>query len=163
MIAIERPMWINLLKSVLHNIGVVIVSLALAYLGTIIDSSLGIPRFTSSVITAFGVLLVICGFLLRVWATTHFYAHMMRVISLHPQNSLITTGPYRYSRNPLYLGANVFCFFGAALLLGSPTAVLLTILHLPFVDLMIRREEKQLQREFGEDFRIYKSKVRRWF
>jgi protein-S-isoprenylcysteine O-methyltransferase Ste14 len=88
---------------------------------------------------------------------------MMRVISLQPQNSLITTGPYRYSRNPLYLGGNVFCFFGAALLLGSPTAVLLTILHLPFVDLMIRREEKQLQRKFGEDFRIYKGKVRRWF
>ena len=156
-------MWISLLKSVLHNIGVVIVSLALAYLGTIIDWSLGIPRFTSSLVNVFGVLLVICGFLLRVWATTHFYAHNMRVISLQPQNSLITTGPYRYSRNPLYLGANVFCFFGAALLLGSPTAVLLTILHLPFVDLMIRREEKQLQRKFGEDFRIYKSKVRRWF
>ena len=156
-------MWINLLKSVLHNVGVVIVSLALAYLGTIIDSSLGIRRFTSSVVTTFGVLLVICGFLLRVWATTHFYAHQMRVISLQPQNALITTGPYHYSRNPLYLGGNVFCFFGAALLLGSPTAVLLTIVHLPFVDLMIRREEKQLQREFGEDFRIYKGKVRRWF
>jgi hypothetical protein len=41
---LERPMWINLLKSVLHNMGVVIVSLALAYLGTIIDSSLEIPR-----------------------------------------------------------------------------------------------------------------------
>ena len=162
-IALERPVAINLLKSVLHNVGVVIGSLGLAYLGIIIDSSLGIPRFTSSLVTAFGVLLVICGFLLRVWATTHFYAHKMRVISLQPQNSLITTGPYHYSRNPLYLGGNVFCFFGAALLLGSPTAVLLTILHLPFVDLMIRREEKQLQREFGEDFRIYKSKVRRWF
>ena len=156
-------MWINLLKSFLHNVGVVFVSLALAYLGTIIDSSLGIPTFTPSLVTAFGALLVICGFLLRVWATTHFYAHMMRVISLQPQNSLITTGPYRYSRNPLYLGGNVFCFFGAALLLGSPTAVLLTILHLPFVDLMIRREEKQLQQKFGEDFRVYKSKVRRWF
>ena len=156
-------MWSSLLKSVIHNIGVVILSLALAYLGTIIDWSLGIPRFTSSLVNVFGVLLVICGFLLRVWATTHFYVHKMRVISLQPQNSLITTGPYRYSRNPLYLGANVFCFFGAALLLGSPTAVLLTILHLPFVDLMIRREEKQLQRKFGEDFRIYKNKVRRWF
>src|ERR1044071_6333513 len=148
-------MWSSLLKSVIHNIGVVILSLALAYLGTIIDWSLGIPRCTSSLVNVFGVLLVICGFLLRVWATTHFYVHKMRVISLQPQNSLITTGPYRYSRNPLYLGANVFCFFGAALLLGSPTAVLLTILHLPFVDLMIRREEKQLQRKFGEDFRIY--------
>lgn len=142
--------------------GVVIVSLALAYLGTIVDSLLRIPRFSWAVTTAFGVLLISLGFFLRVWAAVRFYAHRMRVISLEPQNSLLTTGPYRYSRNPLYLGGNVFCFFGAALVLGSPTALVMTALHLPLVNLMIRREEEQLERRFGEEFRAYKKQVRRW-
>ena len=155
-------MAINFLKSILHNVGVVIVSLALAYLGTVVDSTLRIPRFSSAVTTAFGVLLISLGFFLPVWAAVHFYAHRMRVISLEPQNSLVTTGPYRYSRNPLYLGGNVFCFFGAALVLGSPTALVMTALHIPLVNLMIRREEKQLERSFGEEFRAYKKQVRRW-
>lgn len=153
---------INLLKSLLHNIGVVLGSIGLAYVGTLVDSLLGIRGFSSTVATAFGVLLLALGFLLRLWAVFHFYNHHMRVISLVPQGSLVTGGPYRYSRNPLYLGANVFCFFGAALLLGSPTTLILTVIHLPFMNLMIRREERQLEQKFGEPFRAYKMQVRRW-
>jgi protein-S-isoprenylcysteine O-methyltransferase Ste14 len=155
-------MAVSLLKSVLHNIGVVLASLGLAYLGTNVDSLLRIPTFSSPLMTASGVLLILLGFLLRVWAAVDFYAHKMRVISLEPQSSLITTGPYRYSRNPLYLGGNVFCFFGAALFLGSPTALIMTAVHLPLVNLMIRREEKQLEKRFGGEFRAYKKQVRRW-
>ncbi len=152
----------NLFKSLLHNIGIVMFSLALAYLGTVVDSLLGLPTLSSKIAATIGVLLLVLGFLLRLWAVVHFYNHNMRVISLEPQGSLVTAGPYRYSRNPLYLGANVFCFIGAALLFGSPTALIMTAVHLPFVNLMIRREERQLEREFGERFRAYKKQVRRW-
>lgn len=155
-------MSINLFKSLLHNIGIVFLSLALAYLGTVIDSLLGLPVLSSSFAATVGVLLLLLGFLLRLWAVVHFYNHNMRVISLEPQGSLVTAGPYRYSRNPLYLGANVFCFFGAALLLGSPTALIMTAVHLPFMNLMIRREERQLEQKFGDHFRVYKTRVRRW-
>ena len=152
----------NFFKSLLHNIGIVILSLALAYLGTVIDSLLGLPTLSSKLAAAAGVILLLLGFLLRLWAVVHFYKHRMRVISLEPQGSLVTAGPYRYSRNPLYLGANVFCFFGAGLLLGSPTALIMTAIHLPFMNLMIRREERQLEQKFGERFRAYKKQVRRW-
>jgi len=155
-------MTINLLKSLLHNIGIVMLSLALAYLGTLVDSLFGLPGFSSKIAATAGLLLLLLGFLLRLWAVVHFYNHNMRVISLEPQGSLVTAGPYRYSRNPLYLGANVFCFFGAALLFGSPTALIMTAVHLPFVNLMIRREERQLEREFGDRFRAYKRQVGRW-
>ena len=104
-------MFMSLLKSILHNIGVVIVGLGFAYLGTRADLLLGIRRFHSFVTTRAGWLIVIIGFLLRVWATFHFYQQRMKVISLVPQQALITSGPYRFSRNPLYLGGNVFVFF----------------------------------------------------
>src|SRR5262245_49164893 len=152
-----------LLKSILHNIGVVLVGIALAYLGKVVDSILGFPTFTSTFVTAAGWLLVAVGFLLRVWATFYFYRHNMRVISLQPQSALITSGPYRFSRNPLYLGGNVFIFFGASLILGSPTALFATAIHLPLMDRFIRREEEQLERRFGQEWQSYKKRVRRWF
>ena len=86
----------------------------------------------------------------------------MKVISLAPQKTLITSGPYRFSRNPLYLGGNVFIFFGAMLLFGSATGLFITAIHLPFVDLFIRREEKQLEKDFGEQWMRYKKQVGRW-
>ena len=155
-------MFVNLLKSILHNIGVVIVGLGLAYLGTRVDTLLGVSAFTSPLVQAAALLLLALGFLVRVWATVYFYAHRMRVISLEPQETLITSGPYRFSRNPLYLGGNVFIFFGTASLLGSPAALVLVSLHIPLMDRFIRREEKQLERSFGDEWRSYKRRVPRW-
>jgi protein-S-isoprenylcysteine O-methyltransferase Ste14 len=152
----------NLLKSIFHNVGVVAVGFGVALLGSSLDGVLGITRFHSLLGAIAGWVLLTAGFLLRVWATFHFYEHQMRVISLSPQPTLITSGPYRFSRNPLYLGGNVFIFFGTSLLLGSPSALVLTAIHLPLVDLMIRREEGQLERKFGEDWIRYKQQVRRW-
>lgn len=153
---------VNLLKSVLHNLGVVIVGFGFAFLGTLFDSLLLIPEFHSVVTLAAGCLLITLGFLLRVWATVHFYQQRMKVISLVPQGRLITSGPYRFSRNPLYLGGNVFIFLGAVLVLGSPSGLVLTALNIFAVDFMIRREEKQLERVFGEEWVRYRNRVRRW-
>jgi protein-S-isoprenylcysteine O-methyltransferase Ste14 len=155
-------MSLSLLKSILHNVGVLTVGVGFAYLGTRVDLLLGLRRSHSFLTTTAGWLLLIIGFLLRVWATFHFYQHRMKVISLIPQRALITSGPYHFSRNPLYLGGNGFVFFGAALLLGSLAALVLTMLHLPLVDRMIRREEKQLAQDLGSEWIAYRNRVRRW-
>ena len=152
----------NLLKSLLHNAGVIIVGFGVALIGSKIDSLFHIHGFHSLVSKAMGWLLLALGFFLRVWATWYFYERQMKVIELAPQTKLITTGPYRISRNPLYLGGNVLIFFGAAWVLGSPTALVLIALHLPLMDLFIRREERQLERTFGEEWVKYKDHVRRW-
>ena len=149
-------------KSILHNIGVVVAGLGVAFIGTRVDSFFGISDFHSIFATVLAWLLLVIGFLVRVWATFYFYERRMKVISLTSQKTLITSGPYRFSRNPLYLGGNVFIFFGAALLLGSPTGLFIAAIHLPFVDLFIRREEKQLEKGFGEQWMRYKKQVRRW-
>jgi protein-S-isoprenylcysteine O-methyltransferase Ste14 len=152
----------NLFKSIIHNIGVVIVGLVVALLGASVDSRLGWGDFQSVLAVAAGSFLLIIGFLTRVWATFCFYQNRMKVISLVPQRTLITSGPYRFSRNPLYLGGNVFIFFGAALLLGSPTASILTAIHRPLMDRFVRREERQLAKDFGEAWVRYTTRVRRW-
>jgi protein-S-isoprenylcysteine O-methyltransferase Ste14 len=152
----------DLLKSLLHNIGVVLVGFGVALVGVLIDHLLRIHAFHSLFALIAGAILLTAGFLLRVWATYDFYQHRMKVISLEPQNALIETGPYAFSRNPLYLGGNVFVFFGAALVLGSPSALVITALHIPLVDLFIRREETQLEQKFGPAWIAYKSRVRRW-
>jgi protein-S-isoprenylcysteine O-methyltransferase Ste14 len=153
---------VALLKSILHNAGVIVVGIGFAYLGTAVDSLFGFSAIAFPFAKGAAILLLGLGFLLRLWATFHFYVHKMRVISLAPQATLITSGPYRFSRNPLYLGGNVFIFFGAALLLGSPTAVVATAIHIPLMDLFIRREERQLERVFGEEWQRYRKRVRRW-
>jgi protein-S-isoprenylcysteine O-methyltransferase Ste14 len=152
----------NLIKSVFHNIGVCVVSFAFALVGIGLDHVLGISRFYSPFAMPVGSLLLIAGFLLRVWATYHFYQRSMKVIVLSAQQSLITDGPYRFSRNPLYLGGNVCMFLGATLIVGSPSGIVLTIAQLPLVDIMIRREEKQLEKKFGDEWIRYARKVRRW-
>ena len=78
-------MIVNLLKSILHNVGVAIVGLGIAFVGTKVDSLLGIPSIASSLAQAVGLMLLALGFLLRVWATVHFYVHKMRVIHSSPK------------------------------------------------------------------------------
>jgi protein-S-isoprenylcysteine O-methyltransferase Ste14 len=158
----EEPINVSLLKSLLHNAGVVVVGFGFAFLGTRVDLLLGIGRFASLLVTTAAWVLLTAGFLLRVWATFLFYEQHMKVISLVPQRSLITSGPNRFTRNPLYLGGNGFIFLGAVLVLGSPAGVVLTAINIFAVDLMIRREEKQLESAFGEEWVQYRKRVRRW-
>ena len=81
-------MFVNLVKSAVHNVGVVLVGLGMAYLGTKVDSFVGISAFSSTLAKTGGLILLGLGFLVRLWATYHFYAHQMRVISLEPQSTV---------------------------------------------------------------------------
>ncbi len=153
-----------ILKSILHNIGVIIVGFIFAFIGSRLDSLFGLKHYAFFFTLVIGVFFLLIGFLIRVWATFQFYEQRMKVVSLKPQKKLITSGAFRFSRNPLYLGGNIFIFFGADLLLGSLMAIVLTILNIILLDLwMIPREEKQLEKTFGKEWIDYKKKVRRWF
>lgn len=153
---------IPFLKSIFHNIGVILVGLFVGFIGLGFDAVLKIQQFHSLIFTLLALFLFVIGFVLRVWATYLFYIHNMKVIALKAQSSLITTGPYRISRNPLYLGGNVFIFFGAAFLFGSPSAIVITIIGIFATHMMILREEKQLEKKFGVEWLRYRGQVRRW-
>jgi protein-S-isoprenylcysteine O-methyltransferase Ste14 len=76
-----EPQTANLLKSVLHNIGVVVIGFGIAIVGTLIDPILGIAWISSSYAIAIGTLFLVIGFLFRVWAGFQFYEHQAKVIS----------------------------------------------------------------------------------
>jgi protein-S-isoprenylcysteine O-methyltransferase Ste14 len=79
-----------------------------------------------------------------------------------PVPRLTTEGPFRYSRNPSYL-ALAMIYAGIAVLRNSPWAILLLPVVLVVIQReVIGREERYLERTFGEEYRDYKTRVRRW-
>lgn len=76
--------------------------------------------------------------------------------------ALVTTGPFRFSRNPLYLAAAIL-YLGIALTVDSVWVALLLIPGLGIINAgVIAREERYLEAKFGEDYLRYKAAVRRW-
>ena len=79
-----------------------------------------------------------------------------------PVPRLTTEGPFRYSRNPSYL-ALAMIYAGIASLRNSLWAVLLLVPTLRVMQrAVIWREERYLERAFGEEYLAYKRRVRRW-
>lgn len=79
-----------------------------------------------------------------------------------PSSALVTTGPYRFTRNPMYLGMAVL-YLGIALTFGWLWAVALLPVVLVVIDrAVIAREERYLTRRFGESYLQYREQVRRW-
>jgi protein-S-isoprenylcysteine O-methyltransferase Ste14 len=79
-----------------------------------------------------------------------------------PTNSIITEGIYAYSRNPVYV-AMILIYFGVTIIVDSMW--ILSFIFLVFFVMhfgVILREEKYLEKKFGEEYLNYKNKVRRW-
>lgn len=84
------------------------------------------------------------------------------MVPMRPTTVLVTSGPYRVTRNPMYVGMAAL-YLGLALALGVIWALALLPVVLLAVDrLVIVREERYLDTKFGEAYRDYKSRVRRW-
>ena len=80
----------------------------------------------------------------------------------HASSTLVTSGVYRYTRNPMYLGL-MLGLAGWGVCLVNPWSFLLGLAFVPFMNrFQIRPEERALEQSYGEDFRAYCRKVRRW-
>jgi protein-S-isoprenylcysteine O-methyltransferase Ste14 len=78
----------------------------------------------------------------------------------NPPERLVTDGPYRITRNPMYLGHLIF-LLGLALLL-SGGAWLVFVAHLFWFDQRVREDESRIQELFGSDYDAYRQRVKRW-
>jgi protein-S-isoprenylcysteine O-methyltransferase Ste14 len=84
------------------------------------------------------------------------------VVPMRPTTALVTSGPYRFTRNPMYAGMAVL-YVALALAFGVIWALPLLPAVIYLVDrLVIAREERYLEAKFGDEYREYKGRVRRW-
>jgi protein-S-isoprenylcysteine O-methyltransferase Ste14 len=109
-----------------------------------------------------GLFLVVVWLLLGISAVVTFRRAGTTPNPTKPTTALAFGGPYRFTRNPMYLGL-VLLVVGLALVMNS---IWLVIMSVPVLLLLrqavILREERYLEGKFGEDYLAYKKRVRRW-
>ncbi len=109
-----------------------------------------------------GLALVALAVGLLVWGRQTLVAGGTNVDPSLPSTAIVTSGPYRFSRNPLYVGLALF-YFGLTLALDSWWGI---VLLAPVLIVMhrgvIQHEERYLEQKFGDGYRQYRAAVRRY-
>jgi protein-S-isoprenylcysteine O-methyltransferase Ste14 len=109
-----------------------------------------------------GAFPLVTGVVLNLMADRSFKESQTSVKPLDETSALITTGVYRISRHPMYLGF-VLILLGAAVLAGSAMPLLVVVVFFVFMDsIFVRFEETKLAQTFGDAWLDYKANVRRW-
>lgn len=109
-----------------------------------------------------GAVVAIAGLALALCGVVDVVRHHTTIVPHHPVATLITTGVYRISRNPMYAGLAV-TYLGGALLAGSWwPLVLLPVVLLAVERIVITPEERYLADYFGQPYAEYRARVRRW-
>lgn len=78
-----------------------------------------------------------------------------------PPDRIVAEGPYRFLRNPMYLGHLIF-MAGLSLSFHSWAAVLLLLFHIPWFHTRVLKDESYLEQRFGAPYLEYKARVKRW-
>jgi protein-S-isoprenylcysteine O-methyltransferase Ste14 len=109
-----------------------------------------------------GVALVVVSLLLFAYSVQRFRAAGTPVPARKPTTAIVRTGPYRFSRNPIYLAFSLLQL-GIAVWVSSwwliaTLAAAIAIIHY----VVVPREEQYLEARFGAAYRDYKASVRRW-
>jgi protein-S-isoprenylcysteine O-methyltransferase Ste14 len=131
-------------------------------LGLVLDRSLHLPFLPHRVARVLGWPLVGGGIALATWFIRTMRAADTTLDINKPVSSLVQDGPFRYSRNPGYLSLAMI-YTGLAILRSALWAILLLPLLVVVTKReLIEREERYLERTFGEEYLAYKRKVRRW-
>jgi protein-S-isoprenylcysteine O-methyltransferase Ste14 len=78
-----------------------------------------------------------------------------------PPQRIVSDGPYRYTRNPMYLGHLIF-MAGLALTFWSWLALVILLVNVLWFHLRVLRDEKKLMRQFGAPYADYCQRVKRW-
>jgi protein-S-isoprenylcysteine O-methyltransferase Ste14 len=121
------------------------------------------PRIVPRPLRRLGVLGILAGFGLSAWGATLFHRSKTSVLPTEQPKALVTEGPFRFTRNPMYLGmAVVLAGFGVLLRSLLPLLVIPVFLGL-LTSRVIRAEEQSMARTFGDAYEQYKASVPRWF
>jgi protein-S-isoprenylcysteine O-methyltransferase Ste14 len=135
--------------------------LGLIIVALLVDLALELPAVVAH--GPAGAALIIAGVVLSVWAALTFRRQRAEIVpSAQTHSTLVGSGPFRFSRNPMYLGA-LAVGVGVALLAGAwPMWLVPAALFLLQNFVIIPFEERSMERTFGDAYRDYRSRVRRW-
>jgi protein-S-isoprenylcysteine O-methyltransferase Ste14 len=110
-----------------------------------------------------GIVLIFAGPSLAIWGVLTMRKAQTNVSPYQPSTAIVASGPFGFSRNPLYVALTLL-FLGITLAVGTWWGLLVVV---PFLLVLhfgiIVREERYLERKFGEPYLAYKAKVRRYF
>jgi protein-S-isoprenylcysteine O-methyltransferase Ste14 len=115
-------------------------------------------------LTSIGLLLMLSGYLLYRLSTAYRVKHSgggPGEIWQVPPERLITSGPYGYTRNPVYAGHLLF-LIGLTVALKSELAAIILIVTAVLLHLRVLRDEQRLTELFGQPYVEYKDRVKRW-
>ena len=131
-------------------------------IGFVIDYFWPIPLLPNAVQYTVGGVLMVLALTIVIPAFKMFRIIGTAVRPDKPTTAIITGGPYRFTRNPLYLALAVL-YAGIAIAADSIwiLALLVPVLVIMYIG-VIAREERYLEQKFGEEYRQYKASVRRW-
>ena len=118
-------------------------------------------------INLIGILFIPVGMFLVIWAN-YALLHIGKIglrdrEPMQKPSNLVLVGPYRFTRNPIYLG-NLLMLLGLVIVWSSiVTAFFFILVYIVFRYIFIKREEIILEEEFGDEYRDFKKRVKRWF
>jgi protein-S-isoprenylcysteine O-methyltransferase Ste14 len=109
-----------------------------------------------------GWALMLPGLALLAWAMRSFARANTAIVPYNTTTSIVPAGPYRFSRNPMYIAMAVIQSAFAVMFATAWIFILLPPVLLFIRHGVIAREERYLERKFGAGYLDYKNKVRRW-
>ena len=163
------------MKLLRHIVGFVVgftifalaIPIAIIYVSGIIDTALSLDRFAGSPVRLFfAVPLLIIGIFYALWSNFFLFdrgrggpADGFGVAVSPRTEKLVTTGPYRNTRNPMVFGA-FSAYFSIAIYIGSIGGLILLTCFIVLVPLYLKRfEETRLIADFGEEYEEYRRRV----
>jgi protein-S-isoprenylcysteine O-methyltransferase Ste14 len=132
------------------------------FLGVALQRRLGSPGWTFPGHRGVGLGVAVLGLGFAISGAVTFLRRGTAVNPMRPATHVVTAGPYRVSRNPMYLGTTV-AYLGFAIAFAELWALVTLPLAVGILQShVIAREERYLEAKFGDAFREYRARVRRW-
>ena len=122
------------------------------------------PHHGGLLLDFFSILLLICGIIIIRTAFLSFKNHQTTInpLNLTKTSSLVNTGVFKYTRNPMYLGM-IFILLSITLKFNLYGGLIVILLFFYFITkFQIIPEEKAMEKLFGQEFKNYKNATRRW-
>jgi protein-S-isoprenylcysteine O-methyltransferase Ste14 len=149
-----RPSWIVRIPTPIWTLALLVV----AFTASLVSSARPLLQNKPA-----GIVLIVAGFALSAWGRLTFRSNQAEIFPWSESHSaLVTNGPFRFTRNPMYAGFVVLSV-GAALVVGTWLMWLVPIIVFALDHfVIIPFEERSMQRTYGDEFSAYSARVRRW-